>query len=148
MKKLFITLLIPFLLGCTSNKESVTSGSNETSIQDSDMKLLIDNKELNVTWEDNASIKELKELSKDKITVNMHKYSTFEQVGPLGRTIISHDVEMTTSPGDIVLYSSNQIVVFFGSNTWDYTKLGHINLNEDELNDLLNKESVTLVFTI
>ena len=148
MKKLFITLLIPFLLGCTSNKESVTSGSNETSIQDSDMKLLIDNKELNVTWEDNASVKELKELSKDKITINMHKYSTFEQVGPLGRTITSHDVEMTTSPGDIVLYSSNQIVVFFGSNTWDYTKLGHINLNEDELNDLLNKESVTLVFTI
>ena len=148
MKKLFITLLIPFLLGCTSNKESVTSGSNETSIQDSDMKLLIDNKELNVTWEDNASVKELKELSKDKITVNMHKYSTFEQVGPLGHTITSHDVKMTTSPGDIVLYSSNQIVVFFGSNTWDYTKLGHINLNQSELDDLLNKESVTLMFTI
>ena len=148
MKKLFIALLIPFLLGCTSNKESVTSGSNETSIQDSDMKLLIDNKELNVTWEDNVSVKELKELSKDKITVNMHKYSTFEQVGPLGHTIKSHDVNMTTSPGDIVLYSSNQIVVFFGSNTWDYTKLGHINLNHSELNNLLNKESVTLMFTI
>ena len=56
----------------------------------------------------------------------MHKYSTFEQVGPLGHTITSHDVEMTTSPGDIVLYSSNQIVVFFGTNTWGYTKLGHI----------------------
>ena len=148
MKKLFITLLIPLLLGCNSNKESVTSGSNKTSIQDSDMKLLIDNKELNVTWEDNASVKELKQLSKDKITINMHKYSTFEQVGPLGHTITSHDIEMTTSPGDIVLYSSNQIVVFFGTNTWGYTKLGHINLNESELNNLLNKESVTLVFTI
>ena len=112
------------------------------------MKLLIDNKELNVTWEDNASVKELKQLSKDKITINMHKYSTFEQVGPLGHTITSHDIEMTTSPGDIVLYSSNQIVVFFGTNTWGYTKLGHINLNQSELNDLLNKESVTLVFTI
>ena len=54
MKKLFIALLIPLLLGCNSNKESVISGSNETSIQDSDMKLLIDDKELNVTWEDNA----------------------------------------------------------------------------------------------
>ena len=148
MKKLFITLLISLLLGCNSNKESVISGSNETSIQDSDMKLLIDNKELNVTWEDNASVKELKELSKDKIKINMHKYSTFEQVGPLGYTITSHDIEMTTSPGDIVIYSSNQIVVFFGTNTWGYTKLGHINLNESELNNLLNKESVTLVFTI
>ena len=54
MKKLFITLIIPFLLGCNSNKESVTSGSNKTSIQDNDMKLIIDDKELNVTWEDNA----------------------------------------------------------------------------------------------
>lgn len=26
--------------------------------------------------------------------------------------------------GDIVLYSRDKIVVFYGSNTWDYTRLG------------------------
>ncbi len=48
---------------------------------------------------------------------------------------------MTTQPGDVVLYSGNQLVVFFGSNSWSYTKLGHINgLSADELAVLLDKE--------
>lgn len=51
---------------------------------------------------------------------------------------------ITAEPGDIVLYSSNQIVIFFGSNTWEYTKLGHINMADSELDNLLNKEDVTL----
>ena len=51
------------------------------------------------------------------------------------------DVQMTTQPGDIVLYSGNQLVVFFGSNSWSYTKLGHINgLSADELAALLDKD--------
>ena len=48
---------------------------------------------------------------------------------------------MTAQPGDIVLYSGNQLVVFFGSNSWSYTKLGHINdLSADELTVLLDKD--------
>lgn len=106
------------------------------------MKLSIDEKKLEVNWEDNASVEAIKELS--PLIINMHRYGGFEQVGSIGKTIVSNDKNITTEPGDIVLYSSNQIVVFFGSNTWDYTKLGHINLNSDELNDLLNKDNVTL----
>ncbi|MBQ9519929.1 MAG: hypothetical protein IJR67_00430, partial [Acholeplasmatales bacterium] len=56
----------------------------------------------------------------------------------------SNDKQITTNPGDIVLYSSNQIVIFFGSNTWSYTKLGHLNLNQDELNNILDKSNVIL----
>ena len=70
----------------------------------------------------------------------MHKYSTFEQVGSLRNSIKSSDSNITTTPGDIVLYSSNQIVLFYGSNTWDYTKFGHINLTKNELVDLLAGE--------
>ena len=48
---------------------------------------------------------------------------------------------MTAQPGDIVLYSGNQLVVFFGSNSWSYTKLGHISgLSADELAALLDKD--------
>ena len=56
----------------------------------------------------------------------------------------SNNTQITTNPGDIVLYNSSNIVVFFGSNSWSYTKLGHINLGNEELNDLLNKDSVVL----
>ena len=74
----------------------------------------------------------------------MHLYGGFEQVGSIGQSVVSDDKEITTKPGDIVLYSSNQIVVFFGTNTWRYTKLGRINLSDSELKTLLNKSNVTL----
>ena len=52
---------------------------------------------------------------------------------------------MTTQPGDIVLYSGNQLVIFFGSNSWSYTKLGHIKgLAADKLAALLDKEQTVI----
>ena len=109
--------------------------------EDSSMKLKVDNTELDVTWEDNSSVKALDELG--ELNISMHRYGGFEQVGSIGHTLVSNDIQMTTNPGDIVLYSSNQLVIFFGSNSWSYTKLGHIDMNQNELNELLDKENVT-----
>lgn len=75
-------------------------------------------------------------------------YGDFEHVGSIGSTILSADTNITTSPGDIVLYQSNQLVIFYGSNTWDYTKLGHINLSKSELNDLLGNDDVSMMLII
>ena len=56
---------------------------------------------------------------------------------------------MTTSAGDIVLYSGNQVVVFYGSNSWAYTKLGHIdNKSEEELGRLLGSGNVTITVSV
>ena len=104
----------------------------------------IDDVIIDITWEDNDSVKELFNHIKKDLTINMSRYGNFEQVGSLETNIISNDKKITTNPGDVVLYSSNQIVIFFGSNTWSYTKLGHINLPQQELNNLLNKSNVTL----
>ena len=149
MKKILTALLLIIsfvLVGCNSNNSINNSTSSENTIisdvEDKTLKLYIDDIEINVTWENNASVNALKEL--ETITVNMHQYGGFEQVGSIGKTITSNDKQITTNPGDIVLYSSNQIVIFFGSNTWSYTKLGHLNLNQDELNNLLDKSNVIL----
>lgn len=149
MKKILITLLLIIcltLVGCNSNNSINNSTSSENTIsgdvEDKTLKLYIDDIEIDVTWENNASVNALKEL--ETITVNMHQYGGFEQVGSIGKTITSNDKQITTNPGDIVLYSSNQIVIFFGSNTWSYTKLGHLNLNQDELNNILDKSNVIL----
>ena len=146
MKKLLMLLPLIMLVGCTSNENQSNSGttSNETSekMEDTSMVLKVDNTELDITWEDNDSVKALDELG--ELSISMHRYGGFEQVGSIGHTLVSNDIQMTTNPGDIVLYSSNQLVIFFGSNSWSYTKLGHINMNQNELNDLLNKESVTV----
>jgi hypothetical protein len=105
----------------------------------------IDGKEVSVTWKDNDSVKALKELLKDKsIVIKMSKYGGFEQVGSIGKTLPNNDKNITTRPGDIVLYSDNQIVIFYGSNTWDYTRLGTINLSESELKSLLSNKNVIL----
>ncbi|MBQ0059294.1 MAG: hypothetical protein KBS83_04970, partial [Lachnospiraceae bacterium] len=50
----------------------------------------------------------------------------------------------TAVSGDIVLYSGDQIVVFYGSNSWSYTKLGRMDLPQEKLEDLLSKEDITL----
>lgn len=49
--------------------------------------------------------------------IDMSKYGGLEQVGSISSTLPSFDTRITTNPGDIVLYSSNQIVIFYDSNT-------------------------------
>ena len=165
MRRLVIIFTLYFLLVLTScgksNNSSVQpttdepsttittpSDDNSTTKEDetANMKLTlkIDDMEVDVIWSDNDSVKALKNLAKDGLTINMSKYGGFEQVGSIGSTLPSSDTRITTNPGDIVLYSSNQIVLFYDSNTWSYTKLGHINLSKSELTDLLGDEDVVI----
>ena len=128
------------------------SDDNQTTKEDetANMKLTlkIDDIEVDVIWTDNDSVRALKNLAKDGLTINMSKYGGFEQVGSIGSTLPSADTRITTNPGDIVLYSSNQIVLFYDSNTWSYTKLGHINLSKSELTDLLGDEDVDITLSL
>ena len=72
-------------------------------------------------------------------------YGGFEQVGSLGSDLPASDEQTTTEAGDIVLYSGNQIVVFYGSNTWAYTRLGHItDKSPQELEELLGNGDTTI----
>ena len=96
-----------------------------------------------VEWEDNDSVKALRENL--PLTVKMSMYGGFEQVGSLGRSLPRNDKRITTNAGDIVLYSGNQIVIFYGSNTWAYTRLGKItDKTVSELADILGVSEVTL----
>lgn len=158
MKKIIFTIFIIIgfsLLGCSNNNNNLSDldKTNETESQkntgemdseESNFVMKIDDIVVNITWEKNDSVNELMEYAKNGITIAMHQYGGFEQVGSIGKTITSNDSQITTNPGDVVLYSSNQIVIFFGTNSWSYTKLGHINMNQSELNSLLNKSNVTL----
>lgn len=97
---------------------------------------------------DNESVKELKNLAKDGLTIELHQYGGFGQVGSLGSSIKSNDTNITTNIGDICLYQSNQIVLFYGANTYNYTKLGHINLTKTELIELLGDEDVVITLKL
>ena len=101
-----------------------------------------------VTWEDNASVNVLKELAKDGLTISMHEYGGFEQTGMLGSTITSNDSRIDVVPGDIVLYNSNQISIFYNNSSWSYTKLGHIDITKDELISLLCDDVIEISITL
>ena len=106
------------------------------------MRLLIGETEVPVTWENNASVEALKELR--PITIQMSMYGGFEQVGSIGQSIVRNDVQTETSYGDIVLYSGNQIVIFYGSNSWAYTRLGHVDLSQQEMREMLGSGDVAI----
>lgn len=127
-------------LPVSAEEESTTE---ETHVSKT-LTLTINGREVPVTWENNDSVTALSELSSDGLTVNMSMYGGFEQVGSLGSSIPRNDKQTSTSYGDIVLYQGNQIVIFYGSNSWSYTRLGHINLDRSEMTDLLANGNVTI----
>ena len=106
------------------------------------MKLKIGDTEVSVIWEDNASVKELRSLL--PLEIKMSMYGGFEQVGSIGQSITRDDKQTTTQPGDIVLYSGDQIVIFYGSNSWAYTRLGHVTSSQREMEELLGAGDVTV----
>ena len=112
-----------------------------------EMKMLINDGEVPVKWLWNDSTLELSYML--PVTVKMSMYGGFEQVGALteGFPLPSSDERITTLPGDIVLYSGDQLVVFYGSNTWEYTRLGIIGLPESELRELLGNGDVTVTIS-
>ena len=78
----------------------------------------------------------------------MSMYGGFEQVGSLGMSLPRNDTRLTTQPGDVILYSGNQMVVFYGSNTWAYTRLGRItDKTTEELTELLSNGNVIITLS-
>ena len=147
--KIVLILMLLALTGCNKEneeeaaviEEAVTENVDEVEETDA-MKLKIDGIEVPVTWEENSSVETLKEMS--PLTVEMSMYGGFEQVGSIGKSIVRDDKQTTTDYGDIVLYSGNQIVIFYGSNSWAYTRLGHIDMSQEELTDMLGSKDVTV----
>ena len=105
---------------------------------------------LSATLADNKSAAAFAELlKKGAVTVAMHGYGGFEQVGTLPQSLPRSDTQITTVPGDIMLYQGNQVVMFYGTNAWAYTRLGKITgKTQDELKAILGSGDVTAVFAL
>ena len=125
-----------------------STGNEEAEPVKSVMQMQINGTAAEVRWEDNESVRALAELAKDGLTIKMSMYGGFEQVGSIGQNLPRNDVQTTTGAGDIVLYSGNQIVVFYGSNSWSYTRLGHItDKTPQEMAELLGNGNVEITIT-
>jgi len=130
-----------------SDENPTTTTEEEDETANMTLTLKIGNTLVDVFWLDNESVKDLKKHAKEGLTIELHQYGDFEQTGLLGFTLVSNDTEMNVGPGDIVLYNSNQICLYYDNNSWSFTKLGHINLSKSELRELLAEED-TVTITI
>lgn len=148
-------------MGFDTEKESSTISSESTSSvsQKNDhstteentvkkMTLQIGNNTFTATLENNDAVDALVDMMcEEPVVIQMSDYSGFEKIGSLGTSLPASNKQTTTQSGDIVLYNGNQIVIFYGSNSWSYTRLGRI----DDLSgreDALGSDDVTVTFSL
>lgn len=142
MKRIALLLSALLLLAGCSRQEAAEPIESTPPTEETTMILRIDGTEVPVTWENNESVQALQALA--PLTIEMSMYGGFEQVGSIGSSLPRNDRQTSTAPGDLVLYSGNQLVVFYGTNSWAYTRLGHVDLTKAELTALLSAHDVTL----
>ena len=146
MKKLAALLcaLMLCLAGMAVSAENMTVQEG-----DNDMQMMIGETPVTVAWENNESVEALKTLAEEGLRIDMSMYGGFEQVGSIGQSLPRDDAQTTTTSGDIVLYSGNQLVVFYGSNSWAYTRLGHItDQTPEQMKALLGSGDVTITLSM
>ncbi len=132
-----------------SQTDEATEYEEPTEERATSLRMTIGDTPVSVAWEDGDAVEALRELCREKpLTIEMSMYGGFEQVGSIGTALPTADRQTTTSPGDIVLYSGDQLVVFYGSNAWAYTRLGHItDQTTQELTQLLSNGNVTITLS-
>ena len=140
--KAMISILLTLTLLCIGIGMAETSEGQEAEA----MKLWIGETAVAVAWEDNDAVRALRELvAEQPLTIEMSMYGGFEQVGSIGTDMPRNDEQTTTQAGDIVLYAGDQMVVFYGSNSWAYTRLGRVtDKTAGEMAELLSGGDVTV----
>jgi len=136
------------VMSCSSDEAQVQAQNYATMTQK--MYITIDGRTEAVTLADNSATQALVgKLQEHPVTATLSSSGGFEIWGALGFALPTSDQQITTEAGDVILYSGNQIVLFYGSNTWSYTRLGRIQYTTlDELKSFLKagqgRISVTL----
>ena len=105
---------------------------------------------LTILPEENSSAEAFIELlRKGDVAVDMHDYGGFEKVGPLGTALPRNDAQITTEPGDVILYQGDQVTIYYGVNSWSFTRLGKVqDLPQAQLKEILGSGNVTVTFSL
>ena len=112
--------------------------------------LTINDTKISASLENNSSAQALKEkLSEGDVIINAHDYSNFEKVGDLGFSLPKNDTQITTTYGDLILYQGNKFVLYYDENSWNFTKLGHVdNMTQEQLKELLGDGDVAITLSL
>lgn len=124
--------------GQSATGQNTTVGGDEEK-EITYMYITINGNKLEVTLADNSSVAALIEILKQgDITFTAEENGGFEIYGDIGHTLPANNTQITAQAGDVILYSGKYICLFFGNNSWSYTRIGKINgYSASELRTLL-----------
>ena len=144
----FIPLMVFVLMAMPTEGQS---HEKEKSMKTDSIVLTIEGgRTFTATLADNSSANALKELlAKGNIAVEMEDYGNMEKVGPIGTSLPRNDRQTTTGPGDIILYQGKYLVIYYDTNSWNFTRLGKIdNVTQAELKSALGEGGVKVTLSL
>lgn len=130
--------------------QSTVSHLDKEEAIDNIIKLQIGDQTFNATLVENSSTQALKELLADgPITINMRDYGNMEKVGGIGTSLPANDEQITTEPGDLILFQGNSFVIYYAPNSWNFTRIGKIDdVTQEELKEILGSGDVTVTISL
>ena len=135
MKRFAVFLLASVMLaGCSNESVVMAQGNMEQKLY-----VTIGGVTKSATLVDNKAAQELvARLQEADVTVTLNTSGGFEIWGALGFSLTTSNEQIKAQPGDIILYNGSNICMFYGSNSWSYTRLGRFDgMTESELKSFL-----------
>nr|WP_312579261.1 cyclophilin-like fold protein [Sedimentibacter sp.] len=126
------------------------SNASEEETGGNYMKLQIGESVFKASLDNNSSVEALQEmLEEGSITIDMRDYANMEKVGSLGTSLPRNDEQITTEPGDLILYQGNSFVIYYAPNSWNFTRIGKIdNITQEELKKALGSGDVKVTLSL
>ena len=133
IRRLLAVVVAMIVVSCSSDEAQAQLPNNSTMAQK--MFITIDGRTETATLVDNSATQALVEkLQEAPVTVTLSSSGGFEIWGALGFSLPTSNEQIKAQPGDVILYSGSNICLFYGTNSWSYTRLGKIDgLSENEL---------------
>lgn len=147
MKRLLAATLAALLLPALAMAQSL---SEENAAPADRIDIEVNGQVRTAVLSDNDSAKAFRELLElGPVTVDMHDYGSFEKVGELGVNLPRSDMQITTTPGDIILYRGSEVTIYYDVNSWSLTLLGHIeDATEENVREFLGNGNPTVTFSV
>lgn len=141
---------LQYVISESNTALSETAAEPDENKEENIMKITAGDTVFTAELADNSSAKALKELLADgPLTIEMSDYASMEKVGSLGTELPRNDEQISTDAGDIILYQGNSIVIYYGTNSWNFTRIVKINgVTKQELLDVFGDGDVTVTFSI
>lgn len=133
-------------------EDNISNEEEEETMETNTIRLTVDGRSFEATLANNSSARALKErLAQGKLSIQMDDYGDMEKVGSLGFSLPRNDAPTTTAPGDLILYLGNSLVLYYDTNSWNFTRLGKVNgvsTREQMLELLGGKGTITVTLSL